>query len=218
MKFLFSGRNRITSGFRLPDRPDHNGLDIVGDDSWDIRCPVDGVVKSSAIITDRSNLTWEWGNYVRVDDAKGNRLYFCHMESRAVKVGQNVRAGDRLGVMGNTGYSFGAHTHFEVRKADNRTRLDPAEYLGIPNAKGTYTEGKTGWVQASSAWYWYEDGEPVRDTWRKENGWWYRLGPDGKMLTGFQSIGGKWYCLNRETKCGVPKGACVITDKDGVIQ
>lgn len=215
---IFAGRNRITSGFRLPDRPDHSGLDIVGDDSRDIRCPVDGVVKSSAIITDRSNLTWEWGNYVRVDDADGNRLYFCHMESRAVKAGQNVRAGDRLGVMGNTGYSFGAHTHFEVRKADNRTRLDPAEYLGIPNAKGTYTEGKTGWVQASSSWYWYEDGEPVRDAWRKENGWWYRLGADGKMLTGFRSIGGKWYCLNRETKCGVPKGACIITDKDGVIQ
>ena len=215
---IFAGRNRVTSGFRLPDRPDHSGLDIVGDDSRDIRCPVDGGVKSSAIVTDRSNITWEWGNYVRVDDADGNRLYFCHMESRAVKAGQNVRAGDRLGVMGNTGYSFGAHTHFEVRKADNRTRLDPAEYLGIPNAKGTYTEGKTGWVQASSSWYWYEDGEPVRDAWRKENGWWYRLGADGKMLTVFRSIGGKWYCLNRETKCGVPKGACIITDKDGVIQ
>lgn len=217
MKFLFSGRNRITSGFRLPDRPGHNGLDIVGEDSRDIRCPADGVVMSSAIITDRSNLTWEWGNYVRVDDAKGNRLYFCHMESRAVKAGQRVRAGDKLGVMGNTGYSFGAHTHFEVRKADNRTRMDPAAYLGIPNAKGTYTEGKTGWVQASSAWYWYEDGEPVRDAWRKENGWWYRLGADGKMLTGMQSIGGKWYCLNRETKCGVPKGACIITDGNGAI-
>lgn len=33
---IFAGRNRITSGFRLPDRPDHSGLDIVGDDSRDI--------------------------------------------------------------------------------------------------------------------------------------------------------------------------------------
>ena len=57
---IFAGRNRVTSGFRLPDRPDHSGLDIVGDDSRDIRCPVDGVVKSSAIVKDRSNITSGW--------------------------------------------------------------------------------------------------------------------------------------------------------------
>lgn len=218
---IFQGRNRVTSGYRLSDRPDHNGLDIVGDDSHDILCPVAGTVKSSTIITNKADSTWEWGNYVRVDDAKGNRLFFCHMASRAVKVGQKVNPGDRLGVMGNTGYSFGAHTHFEVRKSDGRTTIDPAAYLGIPNAKGTYTDGKSGWVQAASAWYWYEDGAPVKNVWRKDGGWWYRLGPDGKMLTGLQEIDGKGYYLNqsRATVGGVyvPQGACVITDGSGRI-
>lgn len=65
MRLLFKGRNRITSGYRLPERKDHNGLDIVGIDSRDILCPADGIVKSSTMITDRSNLTWQWGNYVR---------------------------------------------------------------------------------------------------------------------------------------------------------
>ena len=216
---IFRGRNRVTSGYRLSDRPDHNGLDIVGDDSHDVLCPVAGTVKSSTIITNKADSTWEWGNYVRVDDTQGNRLFFCHMASRAVKVGQKVNPGDKLGVMGNTGYSFGTHTHFEVRKIDGRTTIDPAAYLGIPNAKGTYTGGKSGWVQAASAWYWYEDGAPVKNVWRKDGGWWYRLGPDGKMLTGLIEVDGKGYYLNqsRATVGGVyvPQGACVITDGSG---
>ena len=51
MTFLFKGRNRITSGYRLPDRPDHNGIDVVGVDSADILAPADGVVTASLIIT-----------------------------------------------------------------------------------------------------------------------------------------------------------------------
>ena len=83
------------------------------------------------------------------------------------------------------------------------------------------SSGKSGWVQAASAWYWYEDGAPVKNVWRKDGGWWYRLGPDGKMLTGLQEIDGKGYYLNqsRATVGGVyvPQGACVITDGNGEI-
>ena len=215
---IFKGKNRVTSGYRLADRPDHNGLDIVGDDSRDVLCPVAGTVKSSTIVTNKADATWEWGNYVRVDDAKGNRLYFCHMDSRAVKVGQSVKPGDKLGVMGNTGYSFGAHTHFEVRAADNKTRLNPATYLGIPNAKGTYTEGKTGWVKEGEAWYYYENGKPVKAVWRFLDGWWYWLGDDGKMRTGLTEIQGKQYYLQEETQGNIPKGACIITDHQGEIK
>ena len=214
---LFKGRNRITSGYRLPDRPDHNGLDIVGDDSTDVLCPVAGTVKSSTIITDKSNSTWEWGNYVRVDDADGNRLFFCHLDSRAVKVGQKVNPGDRLGVMGNTGYSFGAHTHFEVRKSDGKTTLDPAAYLGIPNARGTYSAGKTGWVQANKSWYWYEDGAPVMASWRQIDGKWYYLGPDGRMVDDLQTIDGKEYFFFTKSEGGRLHGEMAQTDETGAL-
>lgn len=218
---IFEGRNRVTSGFRLSDRPNHDGLDIVGDDSRDILCPATGTVTASTIITNKSDSTWEWGNYVCVKDTSGKKLYFCHMDSRAVKVGQTVRPGDKLGVMGNTGYSFGAHTHFEVRTGDNKQKLNPADYLGIPNAKGVYTTGKTGWVQASNAWYYYEDGAPVKSAWRLLDGWWYYLGADGKMYTGFHAVGAEtFYFCEASTSVGglyIPQGACVITDTRGNI-
>lgn len=218
MRLIFQGRNRVTSGYRLPDRPNHNGLDIVGDDSHDVLCPVSGTVKSSTIITDKSNSTWEWGNYVRVDDAQGNRLFFCHLDSRAVSVGQKVNPGDRLGVMGNTGYSFGAHTHFEVRKSDGKTTLDPAAYLGVPNAKGTYTEGKTGWVQANKSWYWYEDGAPVMASWRQIDGKWYYLGEDGRMADDLQTIDGKEYFFFTKSEGGRLHGEMAKTDETGALQ
>ena len=218
MRLIFQGRNRVTSGYRLPDRPNHNGLDIVGDDSHDVLCPVSGTVKSSTIITDKSNSTWEWGNYVRVDDAQGNRLFFCHLASRAVSVGQKVNPGDRLGVMGNTGYSFGAHTHFEVRKSDGKTTLDPAAYLGIPNAKGSYSEGKTGWVQANKSWYWYEDGAPVMASWRQIDGKWYYLGEDGRMADDLQTIDGKEYFFFTKSEGGRLHGEMAKTDETGALQ
>lgn len=215
---VFRGRNRITSGYRLPDRPEHSGLDVVGDDSHDVLCPVSGTVKSSTIITDKSNSTWEWGNYVRVDDADGNRLFFCHLDSRAVAVGQKVNPGDRLGVMGNTGYSFGAHTHFEVRKSDGKTTLDPAAYLGIPNARGTYSEGKTGWVQAGKSWYYYEDGAPVMASWRQIDGKWYYLGEDGRMADDLQTIDGKEYFFFTKSEGGRLHGEMAKTDETGALQ
>ena len=221
---IFKGKNRVTSPYgnrTLNGKKEfHGGIDIVGDDNEDILCPVDGVVRSSTIINDKSDLTWTWGNYVRVDDKDGNRLFFCHMASRAVKVGQRVTVGDKLGVMGNTGYSFGVHTHFEVRKPDGKTTIDPAEYLGIPNERGTYTEAETftGWKTEGSGWYYHQAGSIIKSKWIEDEGYWYYLGSDGRMLTGMQRIGGKLYYLNESRREGVPTGALIVTDGKGVIR
>ena len=157
---------------------------------------------------------------MRVDDAQGTRYYFCHMASRAVSVGKKVKVGDKLGVMGNTGYSFGAHTHFEMRNANNTKKLNPAEFLGIPNELGTYTlPVKNGWVKDGNDWYYYSDGEMYKNRWLKDtDGYWYRLGANGAMLTGIQRINGSLYMLNPERADNVPTGACIITDSSGAIQ
>lgn len=106
----------------------HKGVDFVGLESKEIISPVKGIVKSSAIITDKSNLTWEWGNYIRIDTEDEHRLFFCHLSERLVRVGQKINVGDIIGIEGNTGYSFGSHCHFEVRTKDN-VSIPPIDYL-----------------------------------------------------------------------------------------
>ena len=113
----------------------HAGLDIVGQDSDEIVSVAGGCVLWSQIITDRNNPTWEWGNYVAVTGEDGVTIYYCHMAERKVKAGDRVKAGDVIGIMGNTGYSFGKHLHFEVRP-NNYKAANAADYLGVPNAVG----------------------------------------------------------------------------------
>ena len=135
------GTVRITSAYGTRTDPitgapnsNHYGLDMVNDDRV-IRAASPGKVAVSQIITDRSNLTWQWGNYVAVITDDGHVIYYCHMDTRAVKVGQRVEAGDPLGIMGKTGYCTGVHLHFEVRTTAN-ARVNAADYLGIANKVG----------------------------------------------------------------------------------
>jgi len=67
------------------------------------------------------NVTWAawlaggWGNLVVVAHADGVRTMYAHLSTIAVKVGQRVVTGDRLGTVGATGDATGPHLHFEVR-------------------------------------------------------------------------------------------------------
>lgn len=148
MRFPFDGRNRVTSPYGQRKLNGiqgwHAGLDIVGDDSNLVRSVCTGTVYSSTRLPQTSrDRTWQWGNYVCVHGDDGRYYYYCHLASRAVTKGQRVAEGDRLGVMGSTGYAFGAHTHFEVRQADRHATISPAAILGIPNRRGTYVTGAT---------------------------------------------------------------------------
>lgn len=83
-----------------------------------------------------------FGNYVRIkEDGTENRIYLAHLASIKVKVGQKVTYTSIVGIMGSTGNSTGLHTHVEIRQFKDGSvvgRLNPAEYMGIPNKKGTY--------------------------------------------------------------------------------
>lgn len=129
----------------------HNGIDLVGlDGDRVLVAPCAGVIHSSTLIpkNDRDD-TWEWGNYIRLDTPDGYNVFMCHMAERRVKAGQTVKAGDVVGIQGNTGYSFGEHCHFEVRR--NGVVINPATFLGIQNKVGIYREADK--VPASSCPY-----------------------------------------------------------------
>lgn len=138
---IYAGKFKVTSpfGWRLLNgtTDNHKGIDVVGVDDKHICAVRPGVVGASQIITDRSNLTWEWGNYVRIDGDDGMYYYYCHLDKRLVTVGQRVNKGDHIGIEGNTGYSFGSHCHFEVRNLSGWS-VNPAPYLDVTNAVGQY--------------------------------------------------------------------------------
>lgn len=138
----FKGKYKITSpyGERIlnGEKQNHKGIDLVGVDDITVYACLGGEVVTSTIITDKNNLTWQWGNYVCIKADDGTYHYYCHLKSRSVKKGERINAGDKIGVMGNTGYSFGSHLHFEVRENDRKTTVNTAEYLGVDNEIGTY--------------------------------------------------------------------------------
>ncbi|MFA6948442.1 MAG: M23 family metallopeptidase, partial [Eubacteriales bacterium] len=97
----------------------------------------DGTVARSRIVTDKSDRTWEWGEYVAVRGDDGNTVYYCHLSSRAVAVGERVKMGAMIGREGATGRVTGRHLHFEVRDRHGAPS-DAARYLEIANKTGTY--------------------------------------------------------------------------------
>lgn len=143
MLSCFKGRFRVTSprGWRTLNgkRDYHKGIDLVGVDDTTVYSVCAGTVRTAF----QANGA---GNYVVVTMEDGRRVYYMHLASFKVKNGDTVKVGQAIGVMGNTGYSFGAHTHLELRPAGTCSEsLDICEFTGIPNKVGLYEykEGKT---------------------------------------------------------------------------
>ena len=143
MKYPFFLEYRVTSpyGNRILDGQQdfHHGIDLVCDD-WTVLSTDEGDVVASMIVTDKTNDTWEWGNFVCVRTSDWHYIYYCHLSSRNVEVGDKVRVGSVIGIMGNTGYAKGAHLHYEVRV--NNKSINAADYLGIKNQVGLATPAK----------------------------------------------------------------------------
>lgn len=95
-------------------RRSHEGIDILADRGTPVLAPVDGRV----IVSGQRGRA---GNVVVLEsDQDGRELWFMHLDSREVTRGSRVRAGDRIGTVGNTGNAEGTepHLHFEVHGPD----------------------------------------------------------------------------------------------------
>lgn len=103
--------NRVTShyGYRRRFRKQHFGTDIkvyVGDT---IYAAFSGKVR--IVEFNRGG----WGKYVLIRHANGLETLYGHMSKQLVRPNQEVKAGEPIGLGGNTGRSTGSHLHFEVR-------------------------------------------------------------------------------------------------------
>lgn len=139
MTSCFKGKFKVTSprGYRTlgTKKEYHAGLDLVALEDKTVYAIADG--KVDAVPYEAGG----FGYYVRQILPDGRRLYYGHLAkgSIAVKKGQAIKQGDKLGVMGSTGNSTGAHTHLEIRpKGVSKDSLDICAFTGIPNKKGTY--------------------------------------------------------------------------------
>ena len=74
-----------------------------------------------------------YGKYVILDHGNGLTTLYAHLASWQVNVGDTLQAGDTIGVGGNTGRSFGAHLHFEMRF--NGTYIDPATVFNFEEGR-----------------------------------------------------------------------------------
>lgn len=135
----YNGKIKLTSPFGLRVlngvHEFHYGIDLVGMESKAILSPCDGIVKSSTIILNKNDITWEWGNYIRIDKDDIS-IYLCHLSERLVINGQKVLQGQPIGYEGDTGYCFGNHLHLEFRKQN--ISFNPCELLSISNKIDEY--------------------------------------------------------------------------------
>lgn len=70
-----------------------------------------------------------YGNYVMISHQNNYVTLYAHLAGVSVKKGERVLAGQAIGMMGNTGNSYGAHLHFELRKYSS----DPGSISDLHN-------------------------------------------------------------------------------------
>ncbi len=102
----------------------HKGLDIAAPYGTPIYAAGSGTVIACSM-----GYNGGFGNMVRIRHADGKETTYGHMSaiSSTLSVGKRVTMGECIGYVGNTGYSFGNHLHFEVRI--NGIAQWPLDYL-----------------------------------------------------------------------------------------
>lgn len=87
----------------------HNGLDFGRNSGTNIFS-----VRSGKVIGSGNNGRYAYGQWLAIDHGDGLVTLYGHFNSKSVSKGSNVKAGQKIGVMGSTGYSTGTHLHFSV--------------------------------------------------------------------------------------------------------
>ncbi|MCF0216080.1 MAG: peptidoglycan DD-metalloendopeptidase family protein [Fibrobacteraceae bacterium] len=127
-----SASRRISSPYGIRTYRMHRGVDLGlcnGEDRT-IVAPFSGVVVKVRNQGRRKG----YGKYVILDHGNGLTTTYAHLAKWTVNVGDSLQVGDTLGIGGNTGRSFGAHLHFEMKY--NGLYIDPTLVFNF--AEGTF--------------------------------------------------------------------------------
>lgn len=121
---------RLTSKFGWRRYRHHNGLDISLYTGQPVVSAFDGKVRIA-------RYSPSYGYLVVVRHYNGLETLYAHLSRLKVKPGQEVEAGNLLGLGGRTGHATGSHLHFEVRFKG--WSLNPADFISFPEGKLTAT-------------------------------------------------------------------------------
>lgn len=102
----------------------HKGIDITGGGIMGATCVA---ANGGTVIGSNNSCSHNWGksgscgcgggygNYVLISHPGGKTTMYGHLSSVTVSTGQSVRKGQTIGYVGSTGWSTGAHLHYETR-------------------------------------------------------------------------------------------------------
>ena len=97
----------------------HNGMDFTAPPGTPIYATGDGKVT-------KVGLGSGYGKMVIIEHGFGYKTYYAHLSKYDTKVGRDVKRGEIIGYVGNTGLSSGPHLHYEVWK--NGIVMNPVNF------------------------------------------------------------------------------------------
>lgn len=104
--FIRPANGVVTTGFS----DGHTGVDIASNEENEpILAAKDGTVTFSGAAE-------SYGNCIKIEHKGGFVTLYGHLSELGAAVGDKVKKGEKIGIMGNTGDSTGQHLHFEVIK------------------------------------------------------------------------------------------------------
>jgi murein DD-endopeptidase MepM/ murein hydrolase activator NlpD len=126
------GVPRVSSGYGFRDDSEvggfrgggihfHSGIDIPGSRGEEVIATADGKVEYKSL---RNPI---YGKIIIVKHKYDFQTYYAHLDKITVRNGQEVKRGDVLGYMGDTGKSLGVHLHYEIRR--DGVSMDPMIFL-----------------------------------------------------------------------------------------
>lgn len=125
----------------------HAGIDYGAPTGTPIPSPIDGKVIQSWFSPNQPS----GGNETQIWDGQKYTHIFMHQSKRKVKTGDKVHQGQIIGLVGNTGNSFGSHLHWQVNKEKGYTDNHPQSIDPLKWAKEAAKSGG-GVNKAASAW------------------------------------------------------------------
>jgi len=120
-------------------RDPHHGVELVNGFGTPVHAAGDGTVAYADSDIDVKFSKWSnyYGNLVVIRHADDFYTLYAHLSQILVTDGQQVKGGDLIGQVGQTGGAIGSHLHFEVRRGDgymDENSTDNPERWLIPKA------------------------------------------------------------------------------------